>query len=203
MLIGTREDSAVTQFHNIDALQSWLTQNGIDSSFWGTGNTKSITHLWHEIHEGEVNLQEDPPLRVVNVVQVIIRQGDRILLEAEQEFGDGQRRFRNQPPSEKIKPEETYIDAALRCLREELGLEEQQITLVTASHKVLQTFAQSFSYPGLPSQYTFHTVEAAVSGLPDTDFWRENRAPGRGDPVIRHRWAWRSIRRFASFNASV
>lgn len=179
------------KFQDIDAFRAWLSLNDIDSSSWGTGNTKSLINLWHELNEGEIILFEHPPLRVVNVVQVIIRQGDYVLLEAEQVFGDGQRRYRDQPPAEKMKPGETYIEAAMRCLVEELGVEVNQVQLFPGTHRQVKTYAQSSSYPGLPALYNLHIVEAAVSGLPETEFWRDNRSFTAGDPIKRHKWVWR------------
>lgn len=181
----------MTSFDSIQALRTWLINSGIDPTVWGRGRTKTLANLWRELQEGEIILRERPPLRIVHVVQVIISQGDLILVEAEQAFGDGQRRYRNLPPSEKIKVGETYVEAAYRCLSEELDIAPANITIYRETHEELQTHASSSSYPGLPSQYHFHTVEAAVSGLPGGDFWRENKAFGEGDPVEKHRWAWR------------
>ncbi|MCA9917455.1 MAG: NUDIX domain-containing protein [Anaerolineales bacterium] len=164
--------------------------NGIPYDSWGKNSSKSLHNLWQELEAGEVQLKEPPPLRVVEVVQIIIPRGDQILVEAEQEFVNGQRRFRNQPPSEKVKPEETIEEAAYRCLLEELGILPADIILNLASHQEHQTRTNSISYPGLPSQYNFHVLEAAVSGLPEGAFWRDNQTGDSVDPVRRHRWVW-------------
>jgi len=183
----------VNQFINIDALKAWLSKHGIRYDGWGQDSSKSLDNLWQELEAGEVRLEDTPPLRVVDVVQIVIRQGEQILVEAEQEFFNGQRRFRDQPPSEKIKPRETVFEAARRCLQEELGVPPEDIVLNLDSHKEYQTNTNSISYPGLPSQYNFHLLEAAVSGLPNDDFWHENSAGGKIDPVKRHRWGWRPV----------
>ncbi|HEX6383033.1 MAG TPA: NUDIX domain-containing protein [Anaerolineae bacterium] len=175
---------------SVKALEKWLAQRGIDTSGWGTGGTKSVINLWNELQEGDVALQDTPPLRVVHVVQVIIRRQNSILIEAMQEFGDGSRRYRNQPPSEKVKTGEDYLDAALRCLREELGVDERDVVFNLSSYKQVQVQADSPSYPGLPTQYTFHLIEAAVKGLPEANFWHDNATYGEGDPVKRHYWVW-------------
>lgn len=181
----------MNQFANSAALKTWLGQYNINYEAWGNHSSKSLDNLWQELQAGEVQLKDNPPLRVVDVVQIIIRRNDLILVEAEQEFFNGQRRSRNQPPSEKIKPGETVQEAACRCLHEELDLPLHAIVLHMESHRQHQTNTNSISYPGLPSQYNFHLVEAAVSGLPLEDFWRENHTDGIVDPVKRHRWAWR------------
>lgn len=189
--LGRLKRTAVNKFPTIHVLETWLQKNGIQYDAWGKENNKSLHNLWQELEAGEVKLNESPPLRVVEVVQIIIGQDGKILVEAEQEFVTGQRRFRNQPPSEKVKPGESVQEAAHRCLKEELGIEREAISLDLASHRQLQTNTNSISYPGLPSQYNFHLIEAAVSGLPAGEFWRENETEGTVDPVKRHRWAWR------------
>ena len=181
----------MNQFTDIYALEKWLSSNGIDVKAWGSDNSKSLDNLWQELQAGEVQLKQNPLLRLVEVVQIIIRRGETVLVEAEQEFFNGQRRYRNQPPSEKIKPGETVQVAASRCLQEELGLPLGAFTLRLETHRQHQTNTNSISYPGLPSQYNFHIIEAAVSGLPAEDFWRENQSDGIIDPVKRHRWEWR------------
>lgn len=182
----------VNQFTDIYALATWLSHYGIDFKAWGENSSKSLNHLWQELQAGEVQLMDTPPLRLVEVVQIIIRRGETVLMEAEQEFFNGQRRYRNQPPSEKIKPGETVQDAACRCLQEELALPKEAISLRPETHRQYQTSTNSISYPGLPSQYNFHVIEAAVSDLPVEGFWRENQSDGVIDPVKRHRWEWRS-----------
>jgi ADP-ribose pyrophosphatase YjhB (NUDIX family) len=183
-------------FKYINEFVSWLEQHNIDTSYWGEGNAKSVINLWDEIASGEIILLDDPPRRIVHVVQVVIRRGRRILLEVEQVMENGSRRFRNQPPSEKFKLGESYLDAAARCLREELGVTPEDIHLLPESYCPRTELLDSFSYPGLLTEYTFHVVEADVEGLPDEPFWRENKATVAGDPVKRHLWVWRYDRSF-------
>ncbi len=181
-------------FENVADMQNWLNANGIDTSLWGEGNAKSIDHLWDEWVSGEIVFQERPLLRQVNVVQVLIRRGKQLLLEAEQELGDGQRRFRNQPPSEKMKPGESYTDAAKRCLQEEIGIRTENIIFLTETYEQIQRESDSLSYPGLRTRYTFHIIEMQVNGLPEEEFWRDNQAFGSGDPIRRHLWIWQYAR---------
>ena len=178
-------------FPNKLALEVWLTRNGIDISAWGAGNSKTLSELWNELISGEIILHEYPPLRVVNVVQVIIRKNGCVLVETEQVLRNGRKRQRNQPPAEKFKPGETYQDAAIRCLEEEIGISKHLITIYPETHRQIKTYSHSFSYPGLPSLYNVNIVEAEVEDLPVVDFWRDNRSYTTGDPVERHRWGWR------------
>ena len=131
-----------------------------------------------------------------STVSAVIRRGRQVLLEAEQIMENGSHRFRNQPPSEKIKPGETYVEAAYRCLQEELGIPSVRIQLLPESYTSRTELLDSYSYPGLLTEYTFHLVEAKVPGLPDEPFWRGNEAVLVGDPVKRHRWEWRYDRSF-------
>jgi hypothetical protein len=182
----------VINFGDIDELSAWLTAKGIDVSRWRSAGRKSVANLWDEIANGEAYIQDDPPLRVVNVTQVIVRKGNRFLREVEQEFGDGTRRSRDNPPSEKMIHDESCTEAALRCLKEELGINAHNVTFVTPECRQEQKVLGSPSYPGLLTQYTFYIVEANVEGLPDAGFWRDNAAFGQGDPIKRQRWVWRA-----------
>ena len=178
-------------FRSEKELSAWLDKNNIDAARWGAGTTKSVTNLWEELANGDAYVQEDPPMRVVHVAEVVVRAGDRVLIEAEQEFGNLHRRFRNRFPSEKMRMGENVRVSALRCLQEELGVDRQAVTFLDVPLKQIEKVKDSPSYPGLPTQYTFHRVETAVAGLPTADFWRENASFGHGDPVRRHRWTWR------------
>ena len=181
----------VMQFANQEDLARWLAKKGIDTRSWGKGSYKSIANLWDEYLAGEVAFEECPSMRVVRVVQILLRQNGDILLEIEQEFRNGERRQRNQPPSEKIKGDENGLDAALRCLQEELELSREQIDALRVDEEREELIVDSPSYPGLPTRYTFQKIWAHVSGLPQEDFWRENKAAQEGDPVHRHLWGWR------------
>jgi hypothetical protein len=176
MSITNSHCRVIGSFKYINELIIWLNDHNIDTSLWGEGNAKSVIHLWDEIASGEIVLLENPPRRIVNVVQVVIRRERQVLLEAEQIMENGSRRFRNQPPSEKFKPGESYLEAASRCLQEELGVASEAIYLLPSSYCLRRELLDSYSYPGLLTEYTFHMVEAEVAGLPKEPFWRGNEA---------------------------
>jgi 8-oxo-dGTP pyrophosphatase MutT (NUDIX family) len=180
-------------FANVDQLCHWFANQGIDTSNWGQGNTKTAQDFWHELVVGDSSLQLDPPLRRVHVAQILIRKNGRVLIESVQEFGNGRRRFRNQVPSEKMKPGEPFLEAAMRCLKEELGVSPDRIKFNESTYNELEVDTDSISYPGLPTQYIFHRMEASVSSLPDDDFWHENTSYSQGDPIKRHFWVWRDF----------
>jgi ADP-ribose pyrophosphatase YjhB (NUDIX family) len=178
------------EFEQLQDLAQWITAIGVDLSQWETGDSKTIENLWTEYVSGEIVFQNDPPQRVVRVVQIIIGRDGQILVETAQEFADGQRRFRNRPPSEKIKPGESIHEAVLRCLQEELGLNPDQISIAETSYEQKETILESPSYPGLMTHYILHRIDAQAVGLPVEEFWRENATAVQGDPVRRHLWAW-------------
>lgn len=173
------------------SLAAWLARHGIDTASWGQAPAKSVGDLWREIQAGETTLQDNPPRRLVTVVQVLVRRGDLVLLELEQELRGGQIRRRHRPPSEKLKPNEDVLPAALRCLLEEVGLPAEQVERLRVAAAPAVTETDSPSYPGLMTRYRLVTVETEAAGLPESDFWRDNRLAGASDPVVRHRWGWR------------
>ena len=178
-------------FTSLQELHTWLTAKGIDTTIWGQlEGTKAVLHLWDEIVAGETVLQDEPPLRIVDAVEIIIRQGELILVEVAQEMVGGWTRPRHYPPSEKIKRGETYQQAAIRGLYEELNIHPMAITLQTETHHQYQHQIPSMSYPGLDTLYQLHSIEAHVVGLPTGNFITNEAAENSHDPVTRHHWAW-------------
>ena len=176
---------------NIDELQAWLTAVHINTAAWGQNGAKSVEALWQEIAVGETQIQADPPQRQVQVVEILIRQDDKVLIEAAQDLADGQIRQRGILPAEKMKVGETVDTAVLRGLGEELGVTSEDVTILADSYRQHQRLRDSPSYPGLPTLYSIHSLAVQVKGLPEDDFWRDNAAYGQGDPVKRHYWVWK------------
>lgn len=176
---------------SLEALHEWLVSKKIDTRLWGyLEGTKTVLHLWEEIVAGETILQDEPPLRIVDAVEIIIRQGDRVLYEVAQEMEGGSSRPRCYPPSEKIKRGESYQEAAMRGLFEELNLLPTAITLHLETYQQRQRQIPSVSYPGLNTLYQLHSLEAHVIGLPTDNFTTSEAAGNSHDPVTRHHWAW-------------
>lgn len=177
-------------FAHIEALEGWLQRQRVSVEAWGRGSSKSVGALWAELQRGESHLEEEPPRRVVSVVQTIVRRGDLVLVETAQEMEDGRQRRRWQLPSEKMHPGEDPQDTALRGLHEELGAAVAAISFVPGSVESWQWERDSISYPGLRTRYRFFRVEAVVAGLPDEPFSTREEALGPGEPVQRHFWEW-------------
>lgn len=178
-------------FDTIQELQQWLEARDVPLSQWGVRDRKTIYDLWTELNRGETVLADDPPHRRLHVAQVIIRRGDDILIEVEQEFQRGGRRRRERPPAEKMRPGESVVEAAVRCLEEELGVTADDVNVLVETYRQVSHEGSSQSYPGLRSRWHFHRIEAEVAGLPSTNFVTEESDSNPTDPIRRHFWAWR------------
>jgi hypothetical protein len=177
---------------SLDKLHILLVAGGVDTALWGHGHTKSIDDLWSEIVAGESRIRRQPLQRVVpGVVNVLIRRGERELIETQQVFATGLTRHRHMPPAEKMRPGERPIDTAMRCLHEELGVARRDVEIVTSAHPPRREVGLSPSYPGLLTDYTFHTVEVRVNGLPDDDFVSDEYGVDGRTWIMRHYWTWR------------
>ncbi|HFC11281.1 MAG TPA: NUDIX hydrolase [Anaerolineae bacterium] len=178
-------------FQDSYTLQQWLNTHNIDTAEWGSHNAKTIHNLWQEIIVGESHFEAESPVRHVNVVNIILRHKQQILIEVAQELRDGRVRRRNRPPAEKIMRGENYLEAATRCLVEELGLSAEDIQLDPSSHRSQSYCSESLSYPNLFTHFHLHTIEATIKTLPTNDFRIPHHTHNRADPVVAHHWAWR------------
>ncbi|MFN8441047.1 MAG: NUDIX domain-containing protein [Caldilineaceae bacterium] len=190
------------KFDSIQQLTQWLNHHGIPTNTWGQGDAKTVADLWLEVTHGETILQlvsaqvPEPltasPVRLVQVVELLIQRQDHTLIEAGQLLTNGTERHRNHLPAEKMKGGETPLAAAWRCLREELAASDEvlaEVEVVIIEDSLKKRFSPS--YPGLQSEY--HLYRAQVTGLPlpADDFSTENRAYCDGDPVKMHHWHWK------------
>ena len=168
------------------SLDAWLRASGVDTARFGVGDAKSLDDLAEEVARGEATVTLDPrtgaPLRSVRVLQLLLRDAaGRVLVEARQEWSDGRVRERGTPLSEKMLGGESWRDAAPRAVAEELGsalAPGYELVVDEATLRVRNVARDSVSYPGLPSLYAMHAVEAR----PPADAWPPNapvtRPPG-------------------------
>ena len=181
-------------FETPQQLALWLQQHQINLAQWGQGAAKSVVDLWREVQNAESTLYAEAPLRRVRVVELVVQDGARQLIEAAQTLATGQVRHRNQPPSEKMLPDEEPFGTARRCLLEELGVDgAADVSFPPQQVRERQELVESTSYPGLITQFTFYQVVAQVQHLPPTDFTTTNRAHDHGDPVVAHHWHWQPL----------
>lgn len=178
------------QFNSRAQLRRWLLERDVNTLQWGHGAAKTIEDLLAEIRKGESIMQNELPWRQVSAVRVVVRREEHILIEAAQGFNSGRRRMRGRPPSEKMYPGEHYAEAAVRCLREELGVPRDEIVLRHETYRRKVWEGDPISYPGLCTRYTFHIVDATVQGLPEESFSTREQAAGPGEPVNLHFWEW-------------
>ncbi len=175
-------------------LEAMLASGGVDTLQWGQHKAKTVAHLWREIVEGETHMQEHPLQRIVRgVVEVMVQNGGRTLIETQQAFSDGLIRSRQIPPAEKMQPGERPVDTAIRCLREELAVDPSAVEIVDATHEARHEIQLSPSYPGLETRYTFHRVDVRVDGLPDDDFSTDEYSSDGTELRLRHSWSWQSL----------
>lgn len=148
-------------------LRKWLEHGGVDTSKWGTGSAKTLTHLQNEIESGEATLvigEAGELLRrfIVGVVDVYYEfpDGEKYrLTEDRQVFRDGRERRRglSTAVSEKMKPGENPTSAIIRGIREELGV-SGEINLVKSG--IDEQTVSSLSYPGLLSNRVRHKFQS-------------------------------------------
>lgn len=125
----------------------------LNPALYGQGQAKSWQALHDEIANGECTIawQDGRPVRTLRVAVLDVRSpyGER-LIEDRQEFTDGRTRRRNLDGlAEKMKPDESPYDAAIRALAEELNIRNVAVRLVGEA----MDQRESPSYPGLLSQY--------------------------------------------------
>lgn len=135
-----------------DRLRDDLARHGLDLSTWGVGEAKTVEHLFAELRDQECSLvvRGGRLVREVDVAHVLVLHGGRVLTEAFQEFRDGRRRRRDIGVAEKRRASESAEAAAVRGLREELGIEVSAADLVLLRRERAEI--GSPSYPGLHSE---------------------------------------------------
>lgn len=173
---------------SVDNLARWLEERiGVETvSQWGIApGTKHVSNLWCELVEGEISLEDStPPKRSTHVTSVKIKNDEgHVLVEAYQEMADGRRRPRNRPLSEKMRPGEQVEEACLRGIFEELGGQlgaRDRVMLHPESYIREEEERESCSYPGLPTRYIIHSMDAHIQQLPTAEFYTEEDESGHG-----------------------
>jgi len=177
--------------NNLGELINWLDKFDIPYQTWGKNLTKSVSNLFDEISSGDCRLVDNSPLRIVYVVQTIIYQYEKVLVEKEQVFCDNRIRKRLAPPSEKMKMQEDWRETVFRCLEEELQILSQDVNIISNEIKPKIRNRISSSYPGLRSRYHIFQVVVSTKALPRDDFWTfEKNDPVNHQLINKHKWGW-------------
>lgn len=162
-------DLLETEWRGVRAgdLKAILDLAGVDSSSWGTGETKTLDHLLGELRSGDCELVVDEQglaRRVRNVWVDVFCTVDgqrRHLVERHQHFTDGRERKRDLPASlgEKCTIGENPEVAARRALAEELGIPSPR---TLASSAPLSSPSTGSSFPGLRTVYETYWFSAEL-----------------------------------------
>jgi hypothetical protein len=163
MRTKTKHGSQLTK----SELQELLVINKIPLSEWGTGEAKTVSDLYSEIRHGESTLliENEKLVREVGIVKIDIFYKDTLgtykLAEDYQEFYDGRKRTikHDCPVGEKMKPNETPIQAFTRALKEELCITQPIQGRATKARIITKV---SRSYPGLTSRYKEHRFTVTI-----------------------------------------
>jgi hypothetical protein len=147
---------------SFDELRNNLVEHGIPVESWGTGQSKTLKHLYNEIESGECSLSDEGEYltRYIEFVAIKVyyrKEKDLYFLrEDRQEFNDGRIRKRNMPSSvsEKMKFGEDPLVSAIRGIEEELGFRVESSQL--SKRKDIVYNGSSVSYPGLTAKYKGH-----------------------------------------------
>ena len=151
---------------SIDELKLLLDQYNIDYSSWGKGSSKNVNSLFNEIKNKECSIEiiDGEPVRSVEVATLMITYKGQKLKEDYQKFTDGRVRRRNNPSScsEKMLMGENQVDAALRCMKEELGIDAKASQLRNYRSEESKN-RDSMSYPGLRMDAIGHKYDCELT----------------------------------------
>lgn len=147
---------------SLDELRNKLSEHGVPVESWGTGNAKTLNHLYDEIKGKECSLSDEGEYLVRYIefvgIKVYYQENDALysLKEDRQEFNDGRVRKRSMPSSvsEKMKSGEDPLVSAIRGVEEELGVKIQSSQL--SKRRDIKYNGGSLSYPGLSTKYKGH-----------------------------------------------
>lgn len=157
-----------------EELRLWLQKHRVDTTCFGLGPTKSVEALFNEIRDGESVLESNRAsdghaTRKVSVVTVrILNERGQELIEKQQVMPSGATRYRQQRLSEKLLPDESWVNAAKRGILEELGsvLPPDPIIWIDESTYVREEQRkESQSYPGLETLVSKMFVWPAIKSL--------------------------------------
>lgn len=174
-------ENQYTHFLNHHDLASTMQRCGIDTELYGKGSTKTIQMLCDEINAGLCHLEEfgdqyskqgmnSRLLRVVNVVNVVLKRKGKVLIEAARTLPNGTRKGKNgRCPSQKMNlPQRSMSRAdgvkscAEGCLGMNLNIPMSVIGINKDNIKTSSDLRNSEAFPMLKSKYYIHVVEADI-----------------------------------------
>ena len=140
-------------FWTKNKLENFLTQNGVDLTNWGTGQSKTLDHLFNELIKGECKLhvQDNKVFRDVQALSIRVYYKDERLIEEYQKMKDGRfrRRILDCSVAEKLtKDDKDLFEAVGRALEEELGIENITKDQIKKCEELERIHANSIDFPG-------------------------------------------------------
>ena len=173
-----------------EELESLLKKYNIPLNKWGTEKYKTVQHLYEELENSDCILSERNGELIRNVQfvgAIIVYKKDGInyrLWEDRAVFNDGRIRIRpiQQSMAEKFKKDENPIEALIRGLKEELGIDinKNQFTYYNS-----ETFEENGDYPGIRS---FHKGYFYFIRLNDEQFNENGYVEKQKDKSIFFVW---------------
>merc|ERR1740121_2183963 len=130
------KEYSFSELRTTEALTAVLEAHGLDTSTWGSGNTKAVSKYWKELVGKEAGLElwttkdgKTMPVRTTHVLRAKVTSEDAysrglFLFNTWQQYGDGRKRVRNGLLSEKLTTEEMPLidnlhDVCQRAVTEE------------------------------------------------------------------------------------
>lgn len=184
-LTGGRKLSVVTldEVPTSEDLAAWLNRKGLDTSTWGSGDTKTVKKYFVELElkEADLELWQDRdgasrPVRTVHVLRAKVCSPDSyewgvFLFNTWQQFGDsGRKRIRNGLLSEKLSTSELPLEDHLHAVCVRAVCEEEMAFLVDAATQIEPGYAAPEYDPNeacplkvVSENFVDHTVEIEIS----------------------------------------
>jgi myosin-light-chain kinase len=171
-------DTVVGEPASIEWLENVFKTFNLDTSSWGKGQAKTLSHLKNEmqLHECSLLLRGDKLLRMVDLIVVRIQSKDgKTLVEASQTFSDGRERQVQRFPAvmcrAKGKGRESAKAEIIRLLQYEMNSTPDILKLDFEGDllsELVTERTESQSYPGLDSIYRkfFFTAQVNENAKP-------------------------------------
>jgi hypothetical protein len=133
---------------NAAAVATWLKEHGLDTSDWGSGDTKTVDKYWKEIDLQEAGLElwkkadgTMQPVRTTHVLRAKVTSPESyergiFLFNTWQQFGDGRTRTRNGLLSEKLSLDEMPLHQHLHEVCCRAVTEEEMQRVVESACKI-------------------------------------------------------------------
>lgn len=164
-----------------------------------TGNISlpnlQLKKLYTEINAGDCYLEfvsstADSLRRYVQVVQVVIHKGHKVLIETREREPDGGYKTINHPLSGKIRLDESLRAATKREICEELAIEANRIIAIICSSTPTSKEQPSPTFDNILTHYYSYVVHAFIRDLPSCEFSTTEKVNSHPETGYIHEWTW-------------